>query len=330
MSEFNKLKDYIQNRMKMSHIYQPVMLIEILTNNGVASVKQIAKSFLAKDESQIDYFVDITKKMPGNRLTHHSVVKKQGRADETEYYLENFSELTQSEINELIEICQNKFSSFVEGRPELWQYRKKAQGYIKGRVRTQVFKRAKSRCEACGISSEKRYLDIDHIVPRSKGGSDDISNLQALCFVCNRNKGNTDDTDFHQIIKSYNDREANCLFCELPKDRIIAENNLAYAVYDGYPVTEQHTLIIPKRHTPTYFDLYQPEINACNQLLQDMKARIEEQDNTVTGFNIGMNNGEDAGQTIFHCHIHLIPRRQGDVDIPKGGVRGVIPSNQSY
>ncbi len=330
MSEFDKLKDYIQNRMKMSHIYQPIMLIEVLTNNGMASVKQIAKSFLARDESQIDYFIDITKKMPGDRLTHHNIVKKQGKANKIEYYLENFSELTQSEINELVEICYNKFNSFVEGRPELWQYRTKAQGYIKGRIRTQVFKRAKSRCEACGISSEKRYLDIDHIIPRSKGGSDDINNLQALCFVCNRNKGNTDDTNFHKVIKSYNDRQEGCLFCELPKDRVIAENNLAYAVYDGYPVTEYHILIIPKRHTPTYFDLYQPEVNACNQLLQDMKARVEEKDKTVTGFNIGMNNGKDAGQTIFHCHIHLIPRRQGDVDTPKGGVRGVIPSKQGY
>ena len=330
MTEFQKIKDYIQNKMRMSHIYQPVMLIEILTNNGAASVKQIAKSFLAKDESQIDYFVDITKKMPGDRLTHHNVVKKQGRADKTQYYLENFSELTQSEINELIEICQNKFSSFVESRPELWQYRKKSQGYIKGRVRTQVFKRAKSRCEACGISSEKRYLDIDHIVPRSKGGSDDINNLQALCFTCNRNKGNTDDTNFHKIIKSYQDREQGCLFCEIPKDRFIIENKLAYAIYDSYPVTDKHTLIIPKRHVQNYFDLHQPEINACNQLIQKMKDRIDKEDSSVTGYNIGINNGEDAGQTIFHCHIHLIPRRAGDIDEPKGGVRGVIPSKQQY
>ena len=61
-----------------------------------------------------------------------------------------------------------------------------------------------------------------------------------------------------------------------------------------------------------------------------MKTRIEDKDKTVTGFNIGMNSGKDAGQTIFHCHIHLIPRRQGDVDTPKGGVRGVIPSKQDY
>ena len=143
-------------------------------------------------------------------------------------------------------------------------------------------------------------------------------------------KGNKDDADLRDVANSYSDRKEDCLFCGLPKERIITENNLAYAVYDGYPVTKHHILVIPKRHTPTYFDLYQPEINACNQLLQEMKAIIESQDDTITGFNIGMNSGEDAGQTIFHCHIHLIPRRQGDVETPKGGVRGVIPSKQSY
>jgi ATP adenylyltransferase len=89
-------------------------------------------------------------------------------------------------------------------------------------------------------------------------------------------------------------------------------------------------LVIPIRHTANYFDLHQPELNACNQLLESMKEEILKQDDTVTGFNIGMNNGKDAGQTIFHCHIHLIPRRKGDVDNPRGGVRGIIPSKQSY
>ena len=112
--------------------------------------------------------------------------------------------------------------------------------------------------------------------------------------------------------------------------RIIAENELAYAIYDGYPVTEYHTLVIPKRHTKTYFDLYQPELNACNQLLESMKEKIQDQDKSVTAFNIGINNGEDAGQTIYHCHIHLIPRRKDDVENPKGGVRGVIPNKQKY
>ena len=113
-------------------------------------------------------------------------------------------------------------------------------------------------------------------------------------------------------------------------NRIIGENDLAYTVHDGYPVTELHALIIPKKHAESYFDLTDLERDACYQLMEQFKEVIETEDPAVTGFNIGINNGESAGQTIFHCHIHLIPRRDGDTDNPRGGVRGVIPSKQSY
>ena len=121
-----------------------------------------------------------------------------------------------------------------------------------------------------------------------------------------------------------------CIFCNMEEERIIAENDVAYVIYDGFPVTEYHSLIIPKRHAETYFDLSTQEREACNQLLVGAKAQILGKDTTVDGFNIGMNSGESAGQTIFHCHIHLIPRRTGDTANPRGGVRGVIPGKADY
>ncbi len=121
-----------------------------------------------------------------------------------------------------------------------------------------------------------------------------------------------------------------CLFCNIEPDRVNSSNELAYSIYDGYPVTDLHSLIIPKRHVATYFDLTDEERDACHQLLNESRITIETTDPKVTGFNIGMNNGESAGQTIFHCHIHLIPRRDGDTENPRGGVRGVIPGKQSY
>jgi len=105
---------------------------------------------------------------------------------------------------------------------------------------------------------------------------------------------------------------------------------LAMAFRDAYPVTELHTLIVPKRHVADHFDLFQPERNAMQALMEDQRRQIIEADASVTGFNIGINAGKDAGQTIFHCHMHLIPRRVGDVEDPRGGVRGVIPSKQKY
>ena len=167
-------------------------------------------------------------------------------------------------------------------------------------------------------------------MPRSRGGSDDISNFQALCYSCNAMKRDRDDTDFRGVNESYDHREADCFFCEAEQERIIAENELSYAIRDGFPVTKLHTLVLPKRHVVTYFELSQAEVNATNQLLSEIKSNIEQADATVSGFNIGMNNGESSGQTLFHCHIHLIPRRDGDVKNPRGGVRGVIAEKQGY
>ena len=119
-----------------------------------------------------------------------------------------------------------------------------------------------------------------------------------------------------------------CLFCEaLASDRarIVQENDLAYATRDAYPVTPLHTLIIPKRHMLDYFGLTAAEVGAIHALILSQKAVIDALDSTVGGYNVGMNCGEIAGQSVWHCHVHLIPRRQGDAPYPKGGVRHVIP-----
>ena len=121
-----------------------------------------------------------------------------------------------------------------------------------------------------------------------------------------------------------------CLFCDSKKSGIVHENDLAYASYDSYPVSDHHCLIIPKRHIKDYFDMNNDELIACNDLIQIVKNEILSKDVNVKGFNIGTNAGKIAGQTIMHCHIHLIPRREGDVDNPQGGVRSVIPNKQHY
>ena len=132
------------------------------------------------------------------------------------------------------------------------------------------------------------------------------------------------------MASAYLTRSVGCPFCELPPQRIVAENELAAAFRDAFPVTEHHTLIVPKRHVADYFDLFQPERNAMLTLIEQQRSLILSNDPSVTAFNIGINAGADAGQTIFHCHMHLIPRRRGDVAEPRGGVRGVIPAKQKY
>ena len=121
-----------------------------------------------------------------------------------------------------------------------------------------------------------------------------------------------------------------CLFCDIKKSGCAHENELAYASYDSYPVSEYHCLVIPKRHVKDFFDLTNEELLACNDLIKTVKNDIVYKDKNVAGFNLGTNIGKVSGQSINHCHFHLIPRREGDVDNPQGGVRSVIPNKQHY
>ena len=121
-----------------------------------------------------------------------------------------------------------------------------------------------------------------------------------------------------------------CIFCELPQDRIIDQTDLSKVFRDAFPVTKLHTLVIPKRHVADYFELTKEEQADIQTLIQKHHEIIKLEDMSVTGFNMGINIGASAGQTVFHAHIHLIPRRDGDVSNPQGGVRGVIPKKQRY
>jgi diadenosine tetraphosphate (Ap4A) HIT family hydrolase len=123
----------------------------------------------------------------------------------------------------------------------------------------------------------------------------------------------------------------NCRFCyDKIKDRIIAEVGSVVAIEDNYPVSKGHMLVIPKNHSSNYFKLSDEEKHDADTLISELRRKILAADPSVTGFNIGMNCGESAGQTIFHTHIHLIPRRDGDTPNPMGGVRGVIPDKMGY
>ena len=121
-----------------------------------------------------------------------------------------------------------------------------------------------------------------------------------------------------------------CLFCDIKESGLAHENGLAYASYDSYPVSKKHCLIIPKRHINNYFDLSKDELIACDELIKIVKDEILSKDQAVKGFNLGTNIGKVSGQSILHCHFHLIPRRKGDVENPQGGVRSVIPNKQHY
>jgi diadenosine tetraphosphate (Ap4A) HIT family hydrolase len=120
-----------------------------------------------------------------------------------------------------------------------------------------------------------------------------------------------------------------CVFCTLPPARVIDENATAIVIRDGYPVSPGHTLLIPKRHTGSFFDLSEKERCDLLALLDQAKLVLDEEFHPQ-GYNIGINDGAAAGQTVPHLHVHLIPRFEGDLPDPRGGVRWVIPDKAKY
>ena len=120
-----------------------------------------------------------------------------------------------------------------------------------------------------------------------------------------------------------------CPFCHLGSDRIRHENDHVWVIRDGFPITAGHTLLIPKRHIASVFDLSEAEFVALRAALQWAKADIE-QTFTPTAYNLGINDGSDAGQTVMHLHVHLIPRYHGDCPDPRGGIRWIMPDKAKY
>lgn len=325
-NKYHVLAEYLSKRMRMSHVYQPVMIMKLLSNDGKAKADEIALDLVQNDLSQLEYYTERVNQMVGKVLRNNQIVAK----EKGEYQLIGFEELSDYERQKLIDLCATKINEYKEKRGMLiWDHRRKNRSPIDGSIRYQVLNRANNVCELCGISSEIRALEVDHIVPKNWKGPNELSNYQALCYKCNTNKRDTDDTDFRNRVQLFGNRDEYCVFCIVTED-VVFEHPLAYVIKDKFAVTPGHHLIIPKRHFDNYFELKSAELLAFNELLLKTKDKLRNEDPSIEGFNIGINQGVSAGQTIFHAHIHLIPRRKGDVENPRGGVRNIIPGKGGY
>jgi ATP adenylyltransferase len=319
------LIDFLQNRMSMSHIYQPLLIKSLVDSGGTATIRQLALQFLNQDESQILYYEDRIKKMPLKILSNHKIVSKDG-----ELVSLNVPKLTLEQKAHIKMICEQKIQQYVAKKGlSIWDYRLLDNNPVSDVLRLRVLQESNGRCALCGATKKDMPLHVDHIKPRSKGGKTEYENLQVLCARCNQAKSNKSDCDYRHALNP--DDFPECRFCtNMIKSRIVEEYETVWAIMDKYPVTEGHHLIIPKRHTQDWFSMTSRERNDTELLLRIIKNRLADTDRTITGFNIGINCGASAGQTIFHAHTHLIPRRVGDTLNPRGGVRGVIPDKMSY
>jgi hypothetical protein len=196
--------------------------MELLGRRSPAPAQDVAQRILGEDVTQIEYTTERVKRMVGKVLTGNGITAYGNGA----YSLIGGEELNDAERDALQQLCRQRLDAFREQRgEEVFAHRSRPRSPISGSVKYRVLTRARGRCECCGAHEHQRALEVDHIIPKNQGGSDAISNLQALCF--------------RGVQASHGHREAGCVFCALEgSGRVLLENELALCIADAYPVSE--------------------------------------------------------------------------------------------
>lgn len=323
-NELQPFLDFIERDMRMSHIYQPLLIRMLVESGGESTLRDLALRFVMFNEAELREMEATLKKMPISVLSRRGWVEREGNTVKLKVRVNDLRERSL-----IIGACEKRLHEHIASRGEkIWDYRWLADP-VGGSLRYEVLAAGNNRCALCGITSKDRALDVDHIVPRSKGGKSTSDNLQVLCSKCNRAKGNRDDEDFRprQAAEPKVDY-GSCVFCQSQSqslEEFPADLPDARAVWDAFPVSPWHALILPKEHVTAFDQLSAHTWRDMQILAQRVQDWVRAKDPSVTAFNVGMNLGKDAGQTIDHLHLHVIPRRSGDVEDPTGGIRGVLP-----
>jgi len=191
---FKALIDFILKKMSMSHVYQPILIKALVQSGGKATIRQLAQTLLLEDESQLLFYEKRLKEMPLKVLKKHGVLSVEG--DLVSLSAQNLSLEQRAKIRGA---CEDRLMGFVSKRGlTTWDYRMMEDDPVPESVRYRLLKKADGRCSLCGATKKETVLHIDHIVPRSRGGLNDESNLQVLCLKCNLGKSNKDATDFRR------------------------------------------------------------------------------------------------------------------------------------
>lgn len=321
--DYEELMDFIENKMKMTNVYQPIMIEKMLKNDGTASAWSVAKEFLSSDYAQLDYYIYIVNRWPRITLKKHGVITESGKGNRNRMFTLTVPEMTREQRENLIDSCRHRLNEYkmCKGLPPHGDglHSPKA---ISGSKRYRILSRSAGRCVACGVSSQERAIEVDHIIPRSKGGPDELSNLQALCYKCNSQKRDRDDLDFLLEINRKAFSHKGCFLCRHRK--MDAENFLAGAAWIKHPYTKPHAVIMPKRHVPNYFELRPPERAMMNDLLEAHLARedpeawsVSDRRNAGKGifgefkmrnFRLDLETSTSADESR-HCAIHVVPLR---------------------
>ena len=263
----DELIGFIDNKMRMSHIYQPLLIQSLVESGGQATLRELAVKFLSEEEAEIQEMMKTIKTMPVHVLSAKNKNRKKPIVEEKDGVVRLLAKPADlKERAEILGACARKLHEYVARRGEgIWNH-KWLNSPAGGSMRLRVLEAGGRRCAICGATHKDRLLDVDHIIPRSKGGPSTFENLQVLCSKCNRAKGNRSERDFR--VAEPVAGEENCQACSLPTlTEFVAENDLARAVW-GDQVNGRELWILPKRHLASYIDLASQEVLAMHDVLR--------------------------------------------------------------
>lgn len=256
---------FIDDEMRMSHIYQPLLIQSLVESGGQATLRELAVKFLSQEEAEIRAMMETIKRMPVRVLSAKNKSRKKPIVEEQDGVVRLLAKPSDlKERAEILGACARKLHEYVASRGEgIWNH-KWLDSPTGGAMRLRVLEAGGRRCAICGATHKDRLLDVDHIIPRSKGGPSTFENLQVLCSKCNRAKGNRSDRDFRAAEPSPG--YVDCPVCALPTlTDFPAENDLARAVWNDTEAGRE-LWILPKRHVTAYLDLTSHEVVAMHDL----------------------------------------------------------------
>ena len=274
----DELIEFIDTKMRMSHIYQPLLIQSLVESGGQATLRELAVKFLSEEEAEIQEMMKTIKTMPVHVLSAKNKNRKKPIVEERDGVVRLLAKPADlKERAEILGACARKLHEYVARRGEgIWNH-KWLNSPAGGSMRLRVLEAGGRRCAICGATHKDRLLDVDHIIPRSKGGPSTFENLQVLCSKCNRAKGNRSDRDF-RVAEPESHTDGDNTLSALPTlTDFPAENDLARAVWQDID-TGRHMCILSKRYVTSFAELQSQEVLAIHDIVRVVSKWNEEAD----------------------------------------------------
>ena len=305
--DYDEMADFVRHTMKMTSVYQPIVIRTLIESGGEATDRDIARAFLGEDKRQLDYYVGIAKRWPRKVLEGHGVVRyRKGAWGKDGTFSLRLEGATEEQRRRIAELCNLRLEEYVDretaGLPLFSGIGQRPAA--SGAARDAALARSGGMCAACSTPLHKTLTRFDYIVPPGiGGGADDPSNLQALCAVCSVSRRDRDALEFLLVRNRLKSRKG-CYLCGMRESADLG-NELAVAVPASRKAYGDHWIVAPKSHVPSYEDMLPAERHFCMDLIAPAKVRMRQAGYMGRGFSVSMRDAATGGGG--HFGIDVVP-----------------------